>query len=192
MGEIGVLSEVVTELCYLTFTMRRIGILAVSEEEVEKQLQKTVSPEIARFIKDGIKILKRGYMFSPTLKMYFEARMLECIRNPNISAEELKAIHYSIYLFEYCQQADLKEVIRYSEIILDFEYSKEELFFCSSEDVVKRVRGTLVFLGSKDCDHIAVDRKTFEQYKSEGWKHHTRDWNILKKEDIDKLLDEPR
>lgn len=192
MGEIDVLSEVVMELCYFTFTTRRIGMVAVPEDEVEVHLQKTTSPEVARFIKDGIKILRMGYVFSPTLKMYFEARMLECIRNPNISAEELKAIHYSVYIFEYCQQEDLKEVIRYSKVILDFEYSEEVPFVCSSEDVVKRVRGTLDFLKTRDYDHIAVDRKEFEHYKSEGWKHDTRNWNILSKEDIEKLLDENR
>ncbi|NGZ74702.1 protein kinase family protein [Saccharibacillus alkalitolerans] len=183
------MSEVVMELCYFTFMMRRIGLLAVSEDEAEEHLQKTTSSEVARFIKDGIKILKESYVFSPTLKMFFEARMLECIRNPNISAEELKAIHYSVYLFEYCQQGDLKEVIRYSEVILDFEYSEEEPFCCSSEDAVKRVRGTLVFLKNRDYDNIAVDRKEFEHYKSEGWEYDTRNWNILSKEDIDKLLD---
>lgn len=174
MGKIDILSEVVMELCYFTFTTRRIGLIAVSEDEVEVHLQKVTSPEVARFIKEGIKILKIGYVFSPTLKMFFEARMLECMRNPNLSAEELKAIHYSVYLFEYCQQEDLQEVIRYSEVILDFEYSEEVSFVRSSEDVVKRVVTTLDFLRIRGQDTIAVSREEFEQYKREGWKNDPR------------------
>lgn len=184
MGKIDVLSEVVMELCYFTFTMRRIGMIAVPENEVEMYLKKTTSLEVARFIKDGIKILKMGYVFSPTLKMYFEARMLECIRNPNINAEELKAIHYSVHIFGYCQDGDLKEVIRYSKVILDFEYSEEVPFFRSNEEVVKRVVTTLNFLKNKDYNTVAVSREQFEQYKSEGWKNDIRSWDFGIEEDL--------
>lgn len=58
------------QLCYLAFNMRRVGLAAISEDEAEAHLQKTTTLEVALFIKDGIKILKMGYGFSPTLQSF--------------------------------------------------------------------------------------------------------------------------
>lgn len=184
-----VLSEITMELCYFVFTMRKVGPLNIPEGESEVYLRKTISPEVARFIKDGLKVLKKYGGFE-TMKMMYDVRMLECIRNPDITPEELKALQYSVYLFEYCTGGDLDEMVRFSRIIVEFEASQEGSIFDSTEEVLIRLRRVQEFLRKNDYKHANVDREEFEHYKREGWKHDTRDMNISKKEEVHKLLDE--
>jgi len=172
MKSIAVLSEVAMELCYLTATRKTIGVIAISEDEVELYLKKTTSPEVASFIKFGVNLLKTGSIFSPVLKMYFDAKMMECTRNPNISIEELKAIQYSIYLFEHVQKENVADILRVSENIVIFEYGDIFSFYESSEEVIQKFIRTLRFLREKDSEYVFVDRKEYEDYKSEGWKHN--------------------
>lgn len=164
-----VLSEIIMELCYFVLTMRRIGPLDISEDEAEVYLQKTTSPEVARFIKDGLKVLKKYGGFE-MMKIMYEVRMLECIRNPMITTEELKALQYSVYLFEYCTGGDLDEMVRFSRILIEFEASQEGSIFYSTEEVLVKLRRVQEFLRSKDYEHGAVDREEFENYKKEHWK----------------------
>ncbi|OWA35550.1 hypothetical protein B9G55_13020 [Saccharibacillus sp. O16] len=164
-----VLSEIEMELCYFVFMMRKIGPLDISEEEAEIYLRKTTSPEVARFIKDGLKVLKMYGSFE-MMKIFYDVRIIECIRNPNITPEELKALQYSVYLFEYCTGGDLDEMVRFSRILIEFEASQEGSIFESTEEVLIRLRRVQEFLRSKDYRHVNVDREEFENYKQEYWK----------------------
>ncbi|MCQ4087489.1 hypothetical protein [Saccharibacillus sp. JS10] len=184
MGKITVLSEVVMELCYFTFMMRRIGPLDISEDEVEAHLQKTTSLEVASFIKDGIKILKRGGEFSTRMKIFYEARMLECVRNPTVSLEELRAMHLGIYIFEYCSYGDLNEVIRISRNFVSDEFSGEVPLHESSDELVIKLIRVQEFLRKRDHKNITVDRKEYERYKGEDWKYGSRYWSGVKEENL--------
>lgn len=169
MKRVESLSEIVMELCYFVFTMRRVGPLDISEDEIEIYLQKTTSPEVASFIKDGIKVLKKYGGFE-MMKIMYDVRMLECIRNPHIKQEELRALQYSVYLFEYCSGGDLDEIVRFSRSLLEFESSEERSIFDSTEEVLVKTRRVQEFLRRKDYEHVAVEREEFENYKQEYWK----------------------
>ncbi|MDO3410875.1 hypothetical protein QWJ34_13970 [Saccharibacillus sp. CPCC 101409] len=141
----------------------------ISEEEAETYLRKTTSPEVARFIKDGLKVLKKYGGFE-MMKIMYDVRMLECIRNPTITPEELKALQYSVYLFEYCSGGNLEEMVRFSQVLVDFEMGEDRSIRCSNEEVLIRLRRVQEFLRSKDYGHVPVDREEFENYKREHWK----------------------
>ena len=184
------LNEVVLELCYLVHRIRRTGPLAISEHEIESVLSKAASKNVARFIKDGIQIMKRGGMYA-YWKKYLESNLLEYVRNPELSPEELKAIHYSMYMLEYCSHGDLEEVVRHCRLILreeneDHERS-EDMDYIYEEPV--RVRRVLEFLRARDYANEAIDREEFEAFKSSGWEQIVETPALSRKE-IQRLLGE--
>ncbi|WP_037288943.1 hypothetical protein [Saccharibacillus sacchari] len=164
-----ILSEITMELCYFVLTMRRIGPLEISEDEAELYLQKTTSPEVAGFIKDGIKVLKKYGGFE-MMKIMYDVRMLKCLRNPDIDLEELQALQYSVYLFEYCTGGDLDEMVRFSRLLVEFESAEEGSIFNSNEEALIKLRRVQEFLRSKDYEGVPLNREEFETYKKEGWK----------------------
>lgn len=143
--------------------------MGISEEEAETYLQKTTSPEVARFIKDGFKVLKKYNDFE-MMKIMYDVRMLECIRNPSVTTEELKALQYSVYLFEYCTGGDLNEMVRFSRVLIEFEMGENISIMDSNEEVLIRMRRVQEFLRSKDFKNIPIDREEFENYKKYNWK----------------------
>lgn len=184
------LDEVVLELCYLVHCIRRIGPLAISEYEIESYLKKSTSEDVARFIKDGIQIMKRdgGYAY---WKKYLESNMLAYIRNPKLGLEELEAIHYSMHILEYCSYGDMEEVVRHCRSILREENEDHE----RSEDMDYRyeepakIRHVLEFLRDRDYHNDAINRQEFEDFKNSGWQQIVEPPSLSGKE-IQRLMDE--
>ena len=184
------LNEVILELCYLVHCSRRIGLQAISEREIESVLSKAASKNVARFIKDGIQIIKSGFMYSHA-KKYLESNLLEYVRNPQLSLEELKAMHYSMYILEYCSHGDLNEIVRHCRLILHEENADRErsadMDYTYEEPV--RVRRVLAFLRARDYANEAIDREEFEAFKASGWENVVESpW--LSRKEIQRLLDE--
>lgn len=173
-----VLSEIVIELSYFLYLLRRIR--EVPYNEIGSRLRNVVSPEVANFIGSGVNLLRQGGKFAD-YRVLFESKLLEYARNPDIRVDELKALHCSISILEKCIRRDWDEFIEFTLLLL-----KNETWGSGGYEIPLRVIRVQRFLREKDEQNVTVEREEFERYKNEEWNRNT----FMTDEEIQQVLSE--
>lgn len=173
-----VLSEIVIELSYFLYLLRRIRV--VPYNEIGSRLRTTVSAEVADFIGSSVNLLKQGGKFAD-YRVLFESKLLEYSRNPDIRVDELKALHCSLSILEKCIRRDWDEFIEFTLFLL-----KNEPWGSGGYEIPLRVMRVQRFLREKDEQNVTVGREEFERYKNEEWKRNA----FMTDEEIQEVLSE--
>ncbi|OWR31933.1 hypothetical protein CDO73_05520 [Saccharibacillus sp. O23] len=177
-----VLSEIVIELSYFLYLLRRTR---VDYNEIGSRLRTVVSAEVADFIRSSVNLLRQGGKFAD-YRVLFESKLLEYARNPDIRVDELKALHSSIAILEKCIRRDWDEFIEFTLLLLKNETWAIDRSGAGGSEIPLRVMRVQRFLKEKDEQNVTVERDEFERYKNEEWNRNP----FMTDEEIQQVLSE--